>query len=81
MSTHWMIRIEPELKERFGRLARLEGKTTSRMIRDLVEHYLEERDIRAYMDDLWTRVGGRLKSKGVKPSDVSRAVRQIHRGR
>jgi predicted transcriptional regulator len=81
MSTHMMIRIESDLKERFARLARMEGKSTSRMIRDLVEHFIEERDIRTYMDDLWARVGGRLKSKGFKASDVSKAVRQVRQGR
>lgn len=36
MATQMMVRIDPELKSRFNKLARAEGKTTSQMVRELM---------------------------------------------
>jgi len=45
MSTQMIIRIDDEVKNRLNKLARLEGKTTSAMVRELIEKYIKERDI------------------------------------
>ncbi len=70
MSIRMIIRIEPEKKEKLTRLARLEGKTTSQKVRELVENYIQERDIGAYIDDLWDRTGAKLTDGGVTTSDI-----------
>jgi predicted transcriptional regulator len=70
-----MVRIDPKIKDRLEKMARLEGKTTSQMVRDLIEEHLKERDIGAYIDDLWDRIGTQLKSRGVKEADIDRAIR------
>jgi len=80
MATQMIIRIEPEKKEKLTRLARLEGKTTSQKIRELVENYIQERDIGAYIDDLWDRTGRKLKAGGVTLSDIDRAIRDSRKG-
>jgi predicted DNA-binding protein len=81
MSTQMMIRIDPEMKERLNRLARVEGKTSSQMVRELIEDYIKERDIGSYIDDLWNRVGGKLRSRGVKPGDIDKAIKEVRRKR
>ena len=53
MATQMMVRIDPEVKSRFNKLARAEGKTTSQMVRELMEDYIKERDIGVYIDELW----------------------------
>ena len=75
MTTQMMVRMDPKQKDRLEKLARLEGKTTSQMVRELIEAHLKERDIGAYIDDLWDRIGAQLKSKGVKPADIDRAIK------
>lgn len=75
MSTQMIIRIDDEVKSRLGRLARIEGKTTSEMVRGLIEEYIKERDIGAYIDDLWNRIGKKLKSKGVTPATINKAIK------
>lgn len=79
MTTQMIIRIDPEVKKRLSKLARIEGKTTSQMVRELIEDYMKERDIGAYVDDLWNRIGGKLKSRGVKPSDIDRAIKEVRK--
>jgi hypothetical protein len=69
-----MIRIDPDLKKSLERLSRAEGKTTSRMVRELIRDYLKERDITAYIDGLWDRIGDKLTARGVCASAVGDAV-------
>ena len=52
MSTHLIIRLEPQLKDQVARLARAEGKTTSEVVRELLEDYVATRDIAASVDGL-----------------------------
>ena len=74
MSTQMLIRIDDEVKNRLNKLARLEGKTTSEMVRELIEERIKERDIGAYVDDLWNRIGKKLKSKGVTSAVIEKAI-------
>jgi predicted DNA-binding protein len=79
MAAQMIIRIDPEAKNRLNKLARIEGKTTSQKVRELIEGYIKERDISAYIDDLWNRIGGKLRDRGVKPSDIDRAIKETRR--
>lgn len=81
MTTQMIIRIAPEIKEKLSRLARVEGKTTSQMVRELIEDHIKERDIGSYIDNLWNRIGGKLRSRGVKPKDIERAIKEARRKR
>ena len=75
MSTHIIIRIDNAVKTRLNKLARIEGKTTSEMVRGLIEEYIKERDIGSYIDDLWDRTGKKLKSRGITPAAIEKAIR------
>jgi predicted transcriptional regulator len=79
MSTQMIIRIDDEVKNRLSKLARLEGKSTSEMVRELIEKYIEERDISTYIDDLWNRTGKKLKSKGVTPATINKAIKETRK--
>jgi len=81
MATQMIIRIDPEVKNRFNKLARVEGKTTSQMVRELIEGYIKERDIGTYIDDLWGRIGGKLRSKGVRQRDIDKAIKEVRKSR
>jgi predicted DNA-binding protein len=75
MSTQMIIRIDDEVKNRLNKLARMEGKTTSEMVRGLIEEYIRERDISSYVGDLWDRTGKKLKTKGVTPATIEKAIK------
>ncbi len=81
MTDQMMIRIEADLKDRLGRLARAEGKTTSQMVRELIRGYVRERDIAAYIDDLWQRAGAKFRARGVRPADVRKAISETRKSR
>jgi hypothetical protein len=76
-----MIRIEADLKNKLNRLARAEGKTTSQMVRELIRDYVKERDLAAYIDGLWDRVGAKLRARGVRGADIRKAISDTRKGR
>lgn len=81
MTDQMMIRIEADLKDKLNRLARAEGKTTSQMVRELIRDYVKDRDLAAYVDGLWDRVGAKLRARGVRRADVRKAIADTRKGR
>jgi hypothetical protein len=70
-----IVRIDAEVKDISNKLAGGEGKTANQMVRELIENYRKERDISAYLDDLCSRIGRKLKSRGVKQKDIGRIIK------
>ena len=81
MTTQMIIRIDSEMKNRLNKLARVEGKTTSQIVRELIEDYIKEKDIGTYIDNLWGRIGGRLRAKGINQRDINRAIKESRKNR
>ncbi len=79
MTTQMIIRIDTEIKNRLTKLARIEGKTTSQMVRELIEDHIKQKDVGAYIDDLWSRISLKLRSKGVKSQDIDRAIKEVRK--
>ena len=74
MADQLMIRIDPDLKKSLERQSRAEGKTTSRIVRELIRDYVKERDITTYIDGLWDRIGNKLAARGVRASGLDKAI-------
>jgi len=81
MSTQMIIRMDSEMKNRLNKLARVEGKTTSQMVRELIDDYMREKDIGTYIDNLWDRIGGKMKAKGINPVGINRAIKESRKSR
>lgn len=77
MNTQMIVRIDPELKEKVSSLARTEGKNISEIVRELLESYVKDRDIEAYIDDLWGRINSKLKAYGADPEDIQRVTDEV----
>ncbi|MBM3306655.1 MAG: ribbon-helix-helix protein, CopG family [Candidatus Aminicenantes bacterium] len=79
MSDQLLVRIDPALKKELERLSRAEGKTTSKMVRELIRDYVKQRDVGAYIDGLWDRIGAKLKARGARPAEVAKAVGEVRK--
>jgi predicted DNA-binding protein len=79
MSPQMTIRIDPEIKKRSSKLVRAEGKTPGQALRELIENYIKQRDTRNYIDDLWTRIGGKLRSKDLKQRGINRVIKEARK--
>lgn len=77
MSTQMLIKINPNLKEKLDNLARREGKSTSQVVREVVENHIKERDVSTYIDDLWDRIGRKIQLKKVKLKDIEKIIKEV----
>lgn len=80
MSTQMIVRIEQDIKNKVNRFAKAEGKTTSEVVRELLEDYVRCRDIGAYIDELWDRIGKKLKLKRMGADEIQPIIKEV-RGR
>ncbi len=81
MGDQILIRMDPALKEQLAKVAKMEGKTSSEVIRALVEDYLRQRDVGAYVDSLWDRLGKDFKARKLTARDVSAAITASRKSR
>ena len=76
MATQMIIRVEPNLKDKVSRLAKSEGKNLSELVRELLEKYTKERDMGAYIDNLWDKIGRNLSKNNISKSDIENMIKQ-----
>jgi predicted DNA-binding protein len=76
-----IVRVHPELKARVNRIAKTEGKSVSEVVRELLEDYVRDRDMGAYVDDLWDRIGGKLSARGVGRKEIQRVIKEVRAGK
>lgn len=79
MTTQMIVRIDEATKSKVDMLAKNEGKSTSRIVRELLEVYIKDRDIGGYIDELWERTGRKMKAKGVKAGDIKRVIQAVRK--
>ncbi|MCP5047344.1 MAG: ribbon-helix-helix protein, CopG family [bacterium] len=79
MSVQMLIRVEPETKEALSKIARQEGKSASFIVREIIKDYIKDRDLGAYVDDLWNRMGKKLNAGGIDRGDVARAIKDVRK--
>ena len=77
MSTQMIVRVDSSLKSKVTQLAKAEGKSLSELVRELLVNYTKERDMNAYIDGLWDRIGKGFARKGILEKDIDRAIRQV----
>jgi predicted DNA-binding protein len=81
METQLIIRIDKGTKQKFSKIARTEGKTTSTKLRELVSAYIEENDFSRLVGDLWDRTARKLKKKGYTKKDIKDAIKSVRASR
>ena len=77
MTTQMIVRIDPTLKNKVSDFAKAEGKNISEIVRELLESYVKNRDIGSYIDDLWSRIGTKIKNKGFGSDDIDSIIQKI----
>ena len=76
MSEQLLIRIEKDLKDRLKKTSQSEGKASSQVVRELIEDYVTTHDMSYYIDDLWDRIGTKLKEK-FTVNDIDKIIKQV----
>jgi predicted transcriptional regulator len=71
------VRIDDDLKGHLQNLARQEGKSTSDVVRSLVQRYVQDRDRGAALRALWGQMRQRAEEAGAGPRDVEGAIESV----
>jgi len=74
MSVQIVVRIDAELKKKVSRFAMAEGKNASQVVREMLEQYVSDRDVGAYIDQLWDTIGQKFIQNGLRLPDVEQAI-------
>jgi len=77
MATQMIIRVEPSLKNKVSQIAKAEGKNLSELVRELLVKYTKERDMSAYIDNIWDRIGQNFAHKNISEVDIEEAIKQV----
>lgn len=77
MTTQMIVRLDTNTKTTLTKLAQAEGKNTSQVVRELIEDYIQNRDIGAYIDDLWNRVGEKFQERDIGTKEIRRAIKDV----
>lgn len=77
MTTQMIIRVDQGLKNKVSQLAKADGKNLSELVRELLERYTRERNMSAYIDNLWDSIGNNLSEAEVSEVDISEAIKQV----
>ncbi len=72
-----VIRVDGKLKEKAAQIARREGKSLSQVVRELLEDYVRQRDIQAYIEELWDYFGEKLRAQGITEEDIPRIIAEV----
>ena len=75
------VRIDDDLKDHLQTLARREGKSTSDVVRGLVQRYVQDRDRGTALRGLWRRMQENAEAAGGGPEDVESALRAVRADR
>ena len=75
MGSQIIVRIDEEKKEMFYRLVRMEGKSASAKIREMVEDYIAKTDVSHVIDNLWSRIGLKIKDKEYMEVDIEKMIK------
>ena len=71
------VRIDGDLKDHLQNLARQEGKSTSDVVRSLVQRYVQDRDRGAALRALWEQMRQKAEEAGAGPKDVEDAIESV----
>ena len=81
MANQIIVKIDKDTKEKFYSLVRMEGKSASAKIREMVEDYIAKTDVSSIIDDLWSRIGLKMKDKEYMEVDIEKMIKDARASR
>jgi predicted transcriptional regulator len=72
-----IIRVDSNTKSKFQKIARMEGKTTSEKIREMMKDYIARKDFAAAVDRVWDKITTEFKKRGIAENDIEKAIKEV----
>lgn len=76
-----MIRLDPKTKAALQKIAKNEGRSVSDVMRQLVQDYIKDKDMAAYIDDVWSRMGSKMKQSKVDEKKIREAIKEVRKAK
>lgn len=77
MQSQMIIRVNSNTKNKFQKIARMEGKTASEKIREMMEIYIAQKDFAAAVDRVWDKITAEFKKRGITENDIEKAIKEV----
>ncbi|MDA8155820.1 MAG: CopG family transcriptional regulator [Actinomycetota bacterium] len=81
MTSQILVRVDKDLKDKFRKLSGIEQKSVNEKMRELMEEYVREHSIEPAINALWDEIGGAMRKKGYKESDVEKMIKKVRSGK
>lgn len=76
MEKQMVLRIDTDMKTKFQKIARMEAKTASEKMRELMEDYIAKNDFAALIDQLMESISKKAQQRGITDADIEKAIRE-----
>lgn len=76
MEKQMVLRIDTDMKIKFQKIARMEAKTASEKMRELMEDYIARNDFAALIDQLLESISKKAQQRGITDADIEKAIRE-----
>lgn len=77
MQSQMIIRVDFNTKSKFQKIARMEGKTTSEKIREMMKDYIAQKDFAAAVDRVWDKITTEFKKRGITENDIEKTIKEV----
>ncbi len=77
MQSQMIIRVNPDTKSKFQKIAMMEGKTASEKIREMMKDYIAQKDFAAAVDRVWDKITAEFKKRKIAKDDIEKAVKEV----
>ncbi|MBI4687897.1 MAG: CopG family transcriptional regulator [Nitrospirae bacterium] len=77
MQSQMIIRVDSNTKDKFQKIVRMEGKTGSEKIREMIKDYIACKDFAATVDRIWDKMTTEFKKRGITEGDIEKAVKAV----
>jgi hypothetical protein len=79
MTTQMIIRLDAQKRRKLATLSKAEGKSTSEIVRGLIDVFIKEHDLAGYIDFLWHRAGKVMSGHGYTAKDIKGLIAQTRK--
>ena len=74
--TQLNVRISKKKLLLFKSIVKQQGENVTAVLEQIMQRYIKENDIGAYIDDLWKRAGNKMK-KNYTVKDIPRLINEV----
>jgi len=73
------MRIESEIKKKLFDVSNLKGESQNENLPIDINYFIKDNDMQNHIDDIWTRIGNDMKSKGFSEEKIYNIINIVRK--